>query len=204
MENLIREVLECISNTMKEQKFLADHSNSVITQFRDANKSGKYQISLIPYIAKVYNTRVFFYALEGVGDVEISNSQVYNMNVNSGYSVSIGTFGGEEVLDCNVFINKEFLTNDIKNFNESKSGKFLLNIRYLLLNIIHTAYPAMKDNFANISASVCAVVVANKLGLAITPTMIAHYFELNPQMGEMIIDKYDYEKDCFIGIPWLF
>ena len=79
-----------------------------------------------------------------------------------------------------------------------------MNIRYALLNIIRTAYPAMKDNLANIAATVCAVVIANKLGLAITPTMVAHYFELNPQMGEMVIDKYDYEKNQFVGIPWLF
>lgn len=208
MENLIEDVLECISNTMKEQRFLTDDSNPVINQFRAANQSGKYAISLIPHSIKVYNTKVSFYALEGVGDTEISNSQVYNMNVNSGYSMTINMTADDlvpyDALTCNVFINKEFLIDNPKNFKESKTGKFLLNLRYLLLNIMHTAYPAMKDNFSNIAASVCAVVIANKLGLSITPTLIAHYFELNPQMGEMILDKYDYEKNKFIGVPWLF
>lgn len=205
MEQLVERVLYCLSNAIKEQRFMKDYCTPLITQFRSVNKSGKYDISFIPFRCDIYHTKVYLYALESFPEGGISNSQVYNMNLNSGYSVSTEIDDDtNESLVCNVFFNKEFLTSDIKTFDEAKTGRFLLNIRYSLLNIIRTAYPAMKDNLANIAATVCAVVIANKLGLAITPTMVAHYFELNPQMGEMVIDKYDYEKNQFVGIPWLF
>ena len=88
--------------------------------------------------------------------------------------------------------------------NEQDTGRFLLNIRYVCVNILRYTYPELKEQFTNIGAAVAAVAIGNLLGLALTPTLVAKYFEMRPELAEAVMDKYDYEKQEFIGIPWLF
>ena len=132
---------------------------------------------------------------------EVSNSQVYNMNVNSGYRVTTTRYGYPQ---CNIFFNKRYLIQDPKTMNEQDTGRFLLNIRYVCVNILRYTYPELKEQFTNIGAAVAAVAIGNLLGLALTPTLVAKYFEMRPELAEAVMEKYDYEKQEFIGIPWLF
>lgn len=181
---------------------LSDEDDAVIEQFRSVNKTNTYTIDVYPLFISVRGKTAQIYEL-GTSDSEktISNSQIYNMNVNSGYRVTIDNRG---FLICNIFLRKDFLSKKPDSLDASETGLFILNLRYVILNMLKFGYPELKEQYINIGAAVGAVAVANLIGLSFTPSMVAKYLEVSPQMAEAIFEKYDYEKHKFNGIPWLF
>ena len=178
-------------------------TKAVLYQFRSVNQSNTYTIEACPLSFSITSMKNVRYFILDCADKEkeVSNSQVYNMNVNSGYRVTTTRYGYPQ---CNIFFNKRYLIQDPKTMNEQDTGRFLLNIRYVCVNILRYTYPELKEQFTNIGAAVAAVAIGNLLGLALTPTLVAKYFEMRPELAEAVMEKYDYEKQEFIGIPWLF
>ena len=176
---------------------------SILDQFRSVNRSNEYTIEACPLMSVFTHGHVVrYFILDCTNkEKEVSNSQVYNMNTTSGYRVTINKYGNPQ---CNIFFNKKYLIQDPRTMNEQDTGRFLLNIRYVCINILRYSYPELKEQFTNIGAAVAAVAIGNLLGLSLTPTLVAKYFEMRPELSEAVIDKYDYEKHEFIGIPWLF
>ena len=201
MNQIINSLVDIL--TQSSISINSDSRDIIIDQFRSVNKSGLYTIAKLGDILVLHGRNyAYLFVLDCTdSEKEVSNSQIYNMNVNSGYKVTID---GDGVPRCNLFFNHKYLYQDYTKMNETDTGRFLLNLRYVYVNLLRYAYPMIKEQFLNIAAAVCAVVTANKIALPINPTIIAHYLEVTPAMAEAILDKYDYEKDDFVGIPWLF
>ena len=105
---------------------------------------------------------------------------------------------------CNIFFNEKYLHIPISKLSEKETGLFLANLRYACMHIMKFRYPQMDQKFSNIAGAVMAVGVAKEMQIPFTPTLLGHYLEVTPQLAEAIIDKYDAENHCYIGIPWIF
>ena len=54
----------------------------------------------------------------------------------------------------------------------------------------------------NMFGIVVTTIICTKLGIAITPEFLADALGTNKTIAEAVIEKYDYEEDNYIGLPW--
>lgn len=178
-------------------------SDKLIQQFQSINQTNGFELErLMGCIDLLNSTWIDVFTISNKNEeAEVSNAQIYNLNLNSGYNITIG-HNGMEV--CNIFFNKKFLHTPIAKLSEKETGLFLANLRYACMYIMKFSYPQMDQKFSNIAGAVMAVGVAKEMQIPFTPTLLGHYLEVTPQLAEAIIDKYDAENHCYIGVPWIF
>lgn len=178
-------------------------SDKAIQQFQSINQTNGFELErLMGCVNLIGNTWVDVFTISNKNEeTDVSNAQIYNLNLNSGYNITIGHNG---IAVCNIFFNKKFLHTPIAKLSEKETGLFLANLRYACMHIMKFRYPQMDQKFSNIAGAVMAVGVAKEMQIPFTPTLLGHYLEVTPQLAEAIIDKYDAENHCYIGIPWIF
>lgn len=191
----------------KPEALFADVSDetcvsSVISQFKSINQTNGFELKKLRGGIVVGSRIIDPYTISNKkDDSEVSNAQIYNMNLNSGYNIAINQYGK---IICNIFFNEKYLHIPISKLSEKETGLFLANLRYACMHIMKFCYPQMDQKFSNIAGAVMAVGVAKEMQIPFTPTLLGHYLEVTPQLAEAIIDKYDAENHCYIGIPWIF
>ena len=175
---------------------------NVISQFKSINQTSGFELKKLKGAIVVRAKIINLYTISNKNDdSEVSNAQIYNMNLNSGYNIAINRYGK---MICNIFFNERYLHIPISKLSEKDTGLFLANLRYACMHIMKFCYPHMDQKFSNIAGAVMAVGVAKEMQILFTPTLLGHYLEVTPQLAEAIIDKYDAENHCYIGIPWIF
>ena len=90
-----------------------DSRDIVIDQFRSVNKSGLYTIAKLEDIIVLHcRNYAYLFVLDCTdSEKEVPNSQIYNMNVNSGYRITID---GDGIPRCNLFFNHKYLYQDYR------------------------------------------------------------------------------------------
>ena len=205
-------------NDLYNVDIVEDENDPVITQFKSMNLGNGYNIYRIRDNTFKYCTLPDAYMclyLIDRGNKPISNPQIFNLNMSSGYRVQFDEIGR---IIANVFMEKELalyrqyeeseygerkLVRDFKDMDKATADRFIRNMRAVCNNLILFAYPNMDIKNANVGASVIAVAVVRSLGVPVTPSDLADSYSCSVPLAEAIIDKYSVSEEKFIGLPWM-
>lgn len=133
----------------------------------------------------------------------LSDQYLRNLNVISPYRYRITEYTNRPV-SRNVFIDWDFVGKPIKEIS-SDSGvakHYINNVLSMTINLIAGLAPDLEVDHRNMFGIMATTVSCNKLGLALTPEFLADALGTNRTIAEQVIEKFDYETNEFIGLPW--
>lgn len=192
---------------MKTESIESGIEDPIIKHFRSVNLSNNYTIEALPDYIIVGSdfTRVKAYSIAYSGKEVgkgISIAQITNMNLSSGYSVSVDYSGS---FRCNVFfLNKCIETFKHVSSNEHDIRRAVINLKPVCTHILSVAYPKLGEKYINVAGGVVAVAVARRIKLPVTPSILSEAYHCTIPLAEAIIEKYDLRANSFVDIPWMF
>lgn len=205
MNRIIIGMVHTIKNAKEAE---VSNEGDVCEQFHSVNLANGFHLYKVndaefsaiatPY----YRKNVQMYVVSRDDDKEISDKQLYNLNNNSGYRLTLDPSYG--TLICNYFMDASLVhVDDFAKLSKDQIQRLLKNLWYASENIVQYAYPELGTRYANIAASVVGVAVARHLQVPVIPTELADAYKCSNALAESIMDKYDVETGKFQGLPWM-
>ena len=201
-------IIGMVNNIKDAKNAEVSNEGDVCEQFHSVNLANGFHLYKVadawfsaiatPY----YRKKVQMYIISRDDDKEISDKQLYNLNNNSGYRVTLDTSYGTPI--CNYFMDSSLVNVDnFAKLSKYQIQRLLKNLWYASENIVQFAYPELGTRYANIAASVVGVAVARHLQVPVIPTELADAYKCSNALAESILDEYDVETGKFQGLPWM-
>ena len=205
MNRIIIGMVHTIKNAKEAE---VSNEGDVCEQFHSVNLANGFHLYKVndaefsaiatPY----YRKNVQMYVVSRDDDKEISDKQLYNLNNNSGYRLTLDTSFGTPI--CNYFMDASLIhVDNFAKLSKDQIQRLLKNLWYASENIVQYAYPELGTRYANIAASVVGVAVARHLQVPVIPTELADAYKCSNALAESILDEYDVETGKFQGLPWM-
>lgn len=191
--------LSFIANNMERDLFVYDtepEQHMVSYAYMSHNRD-----AYCAAVASLTNGYEIIYAIKRTEP--LSDQYLRNLNVISPYRYRLTDHAGGKICR-NLFIDDLFVGMSIKEISSepSRAKHYINNVLSMVINLIAGRFDQLEVDHRNMFGIIVTTVICNKLGLPLTPEFLADALGTNKVIAEQVIEKFDYEANEFIGLPW--